>query len=275
MDTVLGAGVQGTTDCAYVFAAVARPQDLVASARGGIVADGLLHDVPLPRRAGLQRAAQRFLVDFKMLHLGVQRYLLPRVRDRERRTAAVAHREERVDPDYQAHARRIDQDHSGVPADAVREGRVPAGPVLALLRTFAPVGGLVFGGYAEASPAVHSLHREAVRRASAGWRALGCRSEAEARSVLAHMFARDWGLGAARAAAHPCARVLRAPAAAPRFHQVGCRTRRPRRQVASVALRPKKPSARTHTFAAAITSGTTFALILRGLQPPWRASSRR
>ena len=56
----------------------------MASARGGIVSDGLLHDVPLPRRAGLQRAAQRFLVDFKMLHLGVQRYLLPRVRDRER-----------------------------------------------------------------------------------------------------------------------------------------------------------------------------------------------
>ena len=177
------------------------PEALVAGSRGGIVPDGLLHDVPLPQRQGLQRAAQRFLVDFKMLHLGAHRYTTPRVADREVRAAAVAYRERAVDVMYAAHARRLDEDHHGVSAAAVSAGTAPPGPVLACLRSYPPVAGLVFGGYAEGSPAVHALHGEAVRRAAEGWRGLGSRSRAEARSVLAHMFARDWGLVAARAAA--------------------------------------------------------------------------
>ena len=88
-----------------------------------------------------------------------------------------------------------------MPAADVRAGHRAPGPVLACLRSFPPVAGVVFGGYAEGSPAVHTLHGEAVRRAAVGWRGLGSRSQAEARSVLAHMFARDWGLVAARAAA--------------------------------------------------------------------------
>ena len=88
----------------------------------------------------------------------------------------------------------------GVSAAAARAGRAAAGPVLSLLRTFSVVG-LVFGAYAEASPAVYTLLSHTADRASEGWRAMGHRTRAEARAMLYACLQRDWAFAAARAAA--------------------------------------------------------------------------
>ena len=103
--------------------------------------------------------------------------------------------------EYVAKARALDERHYGVAARQVLAG-APAGPVLRRLRDYPDVVGLAFGGYGEASPEVHSLCTEAVEvGAHRDWRALGCRSESEARSFLAARFRRTWGVVAARAAA--------------------------------------------------------------------------
>ena len=51
------------------------------------------------------------------------------------RCAAVAARERAVPVEYEALARDLDQRYHHVPSDAVRAGRVGAGPVLRLLRS--------------------------------------------------------------------------------------------------------------------------------------------
>ena len=94
-----------------------------------------------------------------------------------------------VDQGYQAHARRIDAEHS------------PAGtqPVLARLRTFTRVRGLVFGNYAEVSPDVHSLVSIAAEAmAQRRWQGMGARSAEEARSFIVSALRRRLGCFVAR-----------------------------------------------------------------------------
>jgi hypothetical protein len=203
LQTVLRSGVRGERTPRGMFQDVLPPEALVRQCgRPDIVPDGLLQDVPFATRRGpAWRHTPRFLVDFKMVHLGASEYVRQRVQDRESRGGAVAGRERRVPRAYEMHAERLDETHHGVPAAEVEAGRMPPGPVLARLREYPPAVGLVFGAYGEASPAVHTLLSASVRQAAQDWRLLGSRSEAESRGLLTAMFVRDWGITAARAAA--------------------------------------------------------------------------
>ena len=105
--------------------------------------------------------------------------------------------------DYERAARRLDRRHHGVDPDAVVRGAVPPGPILARLRSFPPVRGLVWGDCAEASPAVHELLTHAAATgAERLWRRMGCRSRAEALSFLTSQLRRTWGVSAAIGVVH-------------------------------------------------------------------------
>ena len=83
----------------------------------------------------------------------------------------------------------------------MRRGVTPSGPILALLRSYGTIIGLVFGAYAEASPAVHTLlTATAEHEARALWETMGARGYQEARASVKALYA-DWGMAAARAAA--------------------------------------------------------------------------
>ena len=84
----------------------------------------------------------------------------------------------------------------------MRRGVIPPGPILALLRSYGPVVGLVFGAYAEASPSVHTLlEATAEHEARALWETMGARGYQEARASVMQALYADWGMAAARAAA--------------------------------------------------------------------------
>ena len=92
-------------------------------------------------------------------------------------------------------ARLSDQRFHGYPdpTGQVAQGRV--GPMLACLRRFPPVVGLVVGAYGEVSESVAGLQSHlATVRASAVWGAMGFRSEAEARGVFVARLRRRWGV---------------------------------------------------------------------------------
>ena len=86
--------------------------------------------------------------------------------------------------DYESAARSLDVEHSRradgsryPPARQQREQHL-VGPVLAALRAYPPVVGLVVGSYQGTSASVEALAREAAEaRASASWRLMGARSE--------------------------------------------------------------------------------------------------
>ena len=61
------------------------------------------------------------------------------------------------------------------------------GPVLAALRAWDPVLGLVVGSYQGCSEALHGLAREAAKaKATAKWRQMGVRSVHEALGIYLH-----------------------------------------------------------------------------------------
>ena len=112
--------------------------------------------------------------------------------------------------DYVARARALDHEHSrqadGTPYPGVREQvqRHLVGPVLAALRAWDPVVGLVVGSYQGCSEALHVLAREvAEARARTEWRQMGARSEHEAlgRDLRARRAACSGGRGRASSAA--------------------------------------------------------------------------
>ena len=117
-----------------------------------------------------------------------------------RRGAPVAERARRVHGDYVRRARELDHQHSrqadGSPYPGVREqGRQHlVGPVLAALRAWDPVVGLVVGSYQGCSEELHALAREvAEERARTEWRQMGARSEHEALGIFVHDVHRRWG----------------------------------------------------------------------------------
>ena len=66
-------------------------------------------------------------------------------------------------------------------------GSPPVGPVLAALRAWDPVLGLVVGSYQGCSEALHGLAREAAKAtATAKWRQMGVRSVHEALGIYTH-----------------------------------------------------------------------------------------
>ena len=115
---------------------------------------------------------------------------------------AAKARAEIVPVQYANNVRGLDQTYDGVEASAVRSGHVPDGPVLAALRQYPAVRGLVFGPYSDASPEVHEYARHiATVGASRDWRAIGATDVAEAFSVILQHIYRDKGSEAARASA--------------------------------------------------------------------------
>ena len=105
----------------------------------------------------------------------------------EDQSGAVAQRASRVDSDYRRHARHLDDVYSR---------RVPGTtPVLDRLMGFGEVRGAVFGQYAEASEVVHSvLDAAATGMAQRRWRAMGARTETEARGFFIAQVRRRMGL---------------------------------------------------------------------------------
>ena len=82
------------------------------------------------------------------------------------------------------------------PYPGVREQgrRHLVGPVLAALRAWDPVVGLVVGSYQGCSEELHALAREvAEERARTEWRQMGARSEHEALGIFVHDVHRRWG----------------------------------------------------------------------------------
>ena len=202
LSRVYGSGIQGRREPRDVFAAVMPQDDLRARGDGleaaGIIPDGIVRGVEFrpPHRPGAQQQQQRrpggadVLVDFKMLHQGAAQYFTSR-EAQEQRAAAVAIRARAVDTDYRRAARERDERHHQVDRDAVRRGVTPSGPILALLRSYGTIIGLVFGAYAEASPAVHTLlTATAEHEARALWETMGARGYQEARaSVMQALYA--------------------------------------------------------------------------------------
>ena len=112
----------------------------------------------------------------------------------------MAERARRVHGDYVRRARELDHQHSrqadGSPYPGVREQgrRHLVGPVLAALRAWDPVVGLVVGSYQGCSEELHALAREvAEERARTEWRQMGARSEHEALGIFVHDVHRRWG----------------------------------------------------------------------------------
>ena len=113
-----------------------------------------------------------------------------------------------VFPAYRRHARQIDQ----LPAARGGAGVAPGvvGPCEARLLSYPPTHGLVWGGYAEASGAVHALQRHVAQGiAERQWRSMGARTRAEALGFVTAQVRRRWGIAAMRAQARM--RIRRAP----------------------------------------------------------------
>ena len=101
----------------------------------------------------------------------------------------MAHRASQVWTEYQAHARRLDREHS------------PAGttPIAARLASFSPTRALVFGAHGDASQDVESALVAVARlRARREWRALGARTEAEAYGAIVAGLRRFVGVASMR-----------------------------------------------------------------------------
>ena len=199
---VIRCGIRGDLEPRSLFAATLPAAAIrrVGARRLGIIPDLRLHGVPFPDRHHSGRT-HGFLFDLKTIHDGTAPYQSAAARDE--RSAAVAARARYVPTEYEAAARRLDQHHHGVSADDVAAGRVAAGPVLSLLRSYPECVGLVFGAFGEASPSVHTLLTTAATAGAEGaWQQMGSRTEAEARAFLTGRLRRSWGVAAVRAAAH-------------------------------------------------------------------------
>ena len=106
-------------------------------------------------------------------------------------------------PPYTLRARHLDcevsllADGTGYPEpqEQVRDHlEYLVGPVLAALRTWEPVVGLVVGSYQGSSAAVHTLARESAEKSAKDkWRVMGQRDEAEALGIFMHDVRRRWG----------------------------------------------------------------------------------
>ena len=179
-----------------------------AAGRGGrppsIIPDGAV-DVALPavvtargQRRGRETVFRRYLFDVKTIHAGTFHYTSAHAA--EEQSGAVRHREVRVGPAYEAHARAL---------DAHFYGGTGTHPFLDRLRLFTTTRGAVFGAYGEASADVHDLISAAASsQAERQWGLMGARSSSEMRAFLVARYRRQLGCTAVLAfARHRLARV--------------------------------------------------------------------
>ena len=126
----------------------------------------------------------------KTIHGGTAHYTSPIAR--EEQSGAVRHREHRVQPDYERHARALDRrffPDQGTP-----------GPILTRLLSLGTIRGLVFGHYGEASADVHTLLTLAARQlAQRRWQLAGARSADEMYGFLVGQLRRRLGLAIVQA----------------------------------------------------------------------------
>lgn len=168
-------------------------EDILQSARSlhGIIPDAMLRiDLNMRGRSQHGRALggeQMFLFDTKCIHAGSTHYSTAAQRVR---CGAVERRAAKVAVDYEANARRKDEKYN-------RTQRGEVGPVLARLRTYPPVQGVVWGAYGESNKLVETLIGVAARRtAERKWRSMGARGMAEAVSWFSSLYWRRWGCAA-------------------------------------------------------------------------------
>ena len=179
-----------------------------AAARDGrppsIIPDGAV-DVALPavvtargQRRGRERFFRRYLFDVKTIHAGTFHYHSAHAA--EEQAGAVRHRETRVGPDYEAHARKLDRHFYG---------STGTHPFLDRLRMYSTTRGAVFGAYGEASADVHDLISAAAdSQAQRQWGIMGARTPSEMRAFLVARYRRQLGCTAVLAfARHRLARV--------------------------------------------------------------------
>ena len=94
--------------------------------------------------------------------------------------------------EYERKARRLDLQYHNVPQEDPR-----GGPILAALRAWPAPIGLVFGAFGEASESVEELAQAiTTKRAAAEWKAMGARTEAEAKAFIIAQLRRRWGCAA-------------------------------------------------------------------------------
>ena len=87
--------------------------------------------------------------------------------------------------EYETSAKRLDRQHHSS----------DDGPVLAVLRGYPPVRGLVVGAYGEASDDVHALLKlTAAKKAETAFKEMGSRTPIEAEATLTLSLRRHWGL---------------------------------------------------------------------------------
>ena len=191
-----------STETKGLFAHV-LPQVVLANRR-----DGIVPDITARTRVGLGAPAagapppplRRAMMDVKTLSGAAELYHEGLHARSRRRGAPVAERARRVNVEYIAKARKLDHEHSrqagGAAYPGVREQVHDhlVGPVLAALRAWDPVLGLVVGSYQGCSEELEGLAREAAEaKARKEWRQMGARSEHEALGIFMHDVHRRWG----------------------------------------------------------------------------------
>ena len=130
---------------------------------------GLVPDFLMP--VGFDGPERPLLCELKTLHYGSSTY-------------GVARHARALPAEYAAKARQVDRRYCDTPVGVV-------GP----LQTFEPVRGIVFGAWAEASPATKKLLSQMAKTgAQRHWRSMRCEDPATATGVLAWLLRRRWGL---------------------------------------------------------------------------------
>ena len=102
----------------------------------------------------------------------------------------MAARARKVQSEYNAHAREMDA------RIAAAQNTPLATAVQSHLQTLGPIRAAVVGHFGECSPDIHHLARAAAESlAAVRWRAMGSRSEAEARSYFMNVVRKELSIG--------------------------------------------------------------------------------
>ena len=111
-------------------------------------------------------------------------------REREDQGGAVAARARKVETEYKAHARKMDA------RIATAQNAPLATAVQTHLQTLGPIRAAVLGHFGECSPDIHHLVRAAAESlAATRWRAMGARSESEARGFFMNAVRKEPSIG--------------------------------------------------------------------------------
>ena len=186
---VLRAGIPGCREPKTLFTHILPQPVLERKAHCGIIPDARLRVPELaPPLAGGPRPSRYcnpdYLFDVKTISAAGPCY-------RSAAAASMANgrpvdvRAMQVAGEYETSAKRLDHQHHSS----------DDGPVLAALRGYPPVRGLVVGAYGEASADVHALLKlTAAKKAETAFKEMGSRTPIEAEATLTLSLRRHWGL---------------------------------------------------------------------------------